>query len=69
MTTARKTVDVWEFWFDYGYGDGWECEIIEDSRDAMRENLKAYRGAGWFPRIRKRRVHRDRLASHDPKRP
>jgi hypothetical protein len=67
MTTIRKTVDVYEFWLNYG--QGWECECIELTRDAMKENRDAYRKAGYSPRIRKRRVHRDRLATHDPKRP
>jgi hypothetical protein len=63
----RKTVDVWEFWLDHGQGP--ECECVELTREAMRENRKAYRAAGFDPHIRKRRVRRERLQQHDPKRP
>lgn len=65
----RKTVDVWEIWLNHGYGDGWECECIELTRQDMKENRKAYREAGYAPRIRKRRVRRELLQDHDPKRP
>jgi hypothetical protein len=67
MPRERKTVDVWEFWFDHG--QGWECECIELTRKAMVENRKLYREAGSNPRIRKRRVARDKLATHDPQKP
>ena len=67
--SERKTVDVWEFWMDYGYGDGWELETVELSREAMKTNRKAYNKAGFFPRIRKRRVRRDKLQNHAPARP
>jgi hypothetical protein len=39
------------------------------TREEMQENRKAYREAGFSPRIRKRRVRRERLEDHDPKRP
>lgn len=68
MSTQRKTVDVWEFWLDYG--DGWTCDCIELTRAAMKENRKAYRDNCPYPlRIRKRRVRRENLETHDPKRP
>ena len=41
MRQPRKTVDCWRFYLNYG--QGWELEIIEFTRDAMRENAKAYR--------------------------
>ena len=66
-TATRKTVDVWEFWIHHP--GGWECEAIELTRDEMRANRKAYREAGYNPTIRQRRVHRDKLQSHDPKSP
>ena len=69
MARERKTVDVWEFWLDYGYGDGPECETIELSRDAMRENRRLYREAGFSPRICKRRVPKDQVETYDPQRP
>jgi hypothetical protein len=67
MTRERKTVDVWEIWLDHG--QGWECECIELTRAAMVENRKAYREAGYSPRIRRRRVRREALETHDPKTP
>jgi hypothetical protein len=67
MKCERTTVDVWEFWTHYG--DSWDCECIETSGQSMRENRKAYQQAGVPVRIRKRRVRKDRLANHDPKRP
>lgn len=69
MARERKTVDVWEFWLDYGYGHGWELINTEDTYSMMRKNLAAYREAGYYPKIRKRRVHRDKWATHDPKKP
>lgn len=41
MARKRKTRDVWRFYLDYGCG--WEHEITELSREAMKENRKAYR--------------------------
>ena len=67
MARERKTVDVWEIWLNYG--QGCECDCIETSRADMKENRAAYRQAGFSPRIRKRRVRRDHLQNHDPKRP
>ena len=67
MTYQRKTVDVWEFWLYYE--QGWECECIETSFKDMVENRKAYREAGFEPRIRRRRVRREKLAEHAPVRP
>jgi hypothetical protein len=52
----RKTRDAWDFYVNYG--QGWEYEIREFTREGMRENRKAYReNAGQYPlRIIKRRI-------------
>lgn len=51
----RKTVDVWLFFLNYG--QGWEHEITEDTREAMKENRKAYRENCPYPlRVIRRRV-------------
>ncbi len=40
MAYQRKTVDCWRF---YGnYGQGWEHECTEFTRDEMLENKRAY---------------------------
>lgn len=41
MTRQRKTRDCWRFYLNYG--QGWEHEITEYSREAMQVNRKAYR--------------------------
>lgn len=38
---VRKTRDVWRFYLNYG--QGWEHETTELTREAMKENRKAYR--------------------------
>lgn len=68
MTRERVTIDVWEFWCNYG--EGWEYENVELSRPAMRANAKAYRENSPYPlKIRKRRVRKDQLDTHNPARP
>lgn len=49
MSYVRKTVDVWYFYVNYGYGDGWEHENTELTREAMKENRKAYRENCAYP--------------------
>ena len=41
MSYKRKTQDVWRFYLNYG--QGWEHECTELTREAMKENRKAYR--------------------------
>lgn len=41
MTYQRKTRDVWRFYLNYG--QGWEHEITELTREGMKENRQAYR--------------------------
>lgn len=54
MTYQRKTRDIWEF--HVNYGKCWEHETTEVSREAMRENRKAYRINWPYPlRIVRRR--------------
>lgn len=43
----RKTRNCWRFFVNYG--QGWEHEITEYSRDAMKENRKAYRENCAYP--------------------
>ena len=48
-------VEVWEFHVNYGFGDGWEHEGTELTREAMRVNRKAYREDCPYPLKIKRR--------------
>jgi hypothetical protein len=43
----RKTRDCWRFFCNYG--QGWEHEITEYSRDAMKENKRAYLENSPYP--------------------
>lgn len=47
MAYQRKTIDVWKFFCDYG--QGWEHEITEYTRTAMKENKKAYLENSPYP--------------------
>ncbi|TXH40942.1 MAG: hypothetical protein E6Q97_38785 [Desulfurellales bacterium] len=47
MAYKRKTIDCWRFFLNYGHG--WEHEITEYSREAMKENRKAYREDCAYP--------------------
>ena len=47
MAYTRKTVDCWRFYLNYG--QGWEHEITEYTREAMQENRKAYRDNCDYP--------------------
>jgi hypothetical protein len=47
MSYQRKTRDVWRFWLNYG--QGWEHECTELTREAMRENRRAYRENCPYP--------------------
>ena len=38
----RKTKDVWVLYQDYGYGDGWEYVIEEDTLDEIKKRKKEY---------------------------
>jgi len=51
---VRKTVDVWRVYVNYG--QGWEHECTEMSREEMKVNRQAYRENCPYPiRIRKGR--------------
>jgi len=55
MAYVRKTVDVWEFYVNYGHG--WEYETTEDTLEEMKINRKAYKENCPYPlRIVKKRV-------------
>ena len=43
----RKTRDCWRFYCNYG--QGWEHEITEYTREEMKENRKAYRENSPYP--------------------
>ena len=52
----RKTRDCWRFYCNYG--QGWEHEITEYTREAMKENKKAYLKNSPYPlKIVKGREH------------
>lgn len=47
MPYVRKTRDCWRFYVNYG--QGWEHEITEYTREAMKENRKAYQENCTYP--------------------
>lgn len=58
MSYTRKTKDEWWLLGNWGYGDGWEYLLAEDTLRAAKEQLKTYREndkTGAF-KIVKRRV-------------
>jgi hypothetical protein len=61
----RKTVDVWRFYVNYGYGHGWEHEHTDTTRADMLVNRKAYRDNCPYPLRIKR--GRDRIETTTPK--
>lgn len=55
---VRKTVDVWRVYVNYG--QGWEHEHTDTSREDMKVNRRAYRENCPYPiRIRKGRERID----------
>jgi len=44
---VRKTIDCWRFYCNYG--QGWELEIIEYTKNEMLVNKKAYRENSPYP--------------------
>lgn len=53
----RKTRDVWELQANYGYGDGWEYVLEEDTLREAKEQLATYKKNVTYPvRIVKKRV-------------
>lgn len=38
MTKPRKTKDVWLMQSNYGYGDGWEDEVQEDTYSEPKDS-------------------------------
>lgn len=58
----RKTQDVWRFYVNYG--QGWEHEHTDVTREEMKENRKAYRENCQYPfKIEKGRVRIENCAS------
>jgi hypothetical protein len=43
----RKTIDCWKFYLNYG--QGWEHEITEYSKEMMKINKKAYMENSQYP--------------------
>lgn len=58
MAYKRKTRDEWILLTNYGYGDGWEEVLTEDTYGEIRLRLREYRhNMPQYPyRIKKRRV-------------
>lgn len=53
MAYKRKTYDVWNLVYDYGYGDGPEIITSELSRREALQRVKEYRkNEGIFPTIK-----------------
>jgi hypothetical protein len=44
---VRKTRDIWKFYCDYG--QGWELETTEDTREMMKENKRLYLENSKYP--------------------
>lgn len=42
MSYQRKTVDTYELQANYGFGHGWEVEIVEATYKLAREQKKCY---------------------------
>ena len=58
----RKTVDQYELQVNYGFGHGWETEIIEDTLKEAKEQKKSYQENCNYPiRIVKKRVKKENL--------
>ena len=49
MAYIRKTRNCWRFYVNYGFGGGWEHEITEYTREAMKVNRKAYHENCKYP--------------------
>jgi len=52
LTMAKKInkwLYGWKFYVNYGYGDGWEYELFEETREGMKENRKAYQENCSYP--------------------
>ena len=61
---TRTTIDCWRFFVDYG--NGWEHEITEFTREDMQENRKAYAENCQFPvRIKRGRMKRSELSEYE----
>jgi len=39
----RKTIDEWQLHINYGYGNGWEHEMSENTFQEARERIREYR--------------------------
>ena len=60
----RTTIDCWRFFVDYG--NGWEHEITEFTREDMQENRKAYDENCEYPvRIKRGRMKRSELSKYE----
>lgn len=47
MAYVRKTRNCWRFYLNYG--QGWEHEITEYTRETMKENMRAYQDNCAYP--------------------
>ena len=57
MAYQRKTRDEWQILVNYGYGDGWEHEVSEDSYREARDQVRTYRENCPYPvKMRCKRV-------------
>jgi len=57
MAYVRKTRDEWHLEVDYGYGQGYECEVVEDTRVEGMARLREYRAnCQYAVRLVKRRM-------------
>lgn len=43
MAYVRKTKDEFQLLANYGFGHGWECICVGESRKEIRQRLREYR--------------------------
>ena len=65
MAYQRKTVDLYELVYDYGYGDGPEVIASYDTMKGAIIDKKAYiENEGIYPIIKRRRIRKEKLVVH-----
>lgn len=65
MAYQRKTIDLYELVYDYGYGDGLEVISSYYTIKEARIDKEAYiENEGICPAIRKRRIRKEKLVVH-----
>ena len=61
----RKTREVFELWVNYGYGDGFEHEITENTKAEARQRRREYReNCPQYPveiRVKRERIIQEEL--------